>query len=232
MMQFLSWFGLQTGYKVVAFGTSAEFVEYASKCTLPCLDIGGAFGAASLAAIDKGATMILNELTSKFLDYIVLNTPKSKLEKLYFIEGKITNENISFPKGSIGAIHMSRVMHFFTPSEIEELFKRAKEWLAPDGRFYILTMSPYHYAKPGIDKIYDERYKQGVKFPGEIGDFTKGDGVDKVFKGKAPEYIHAIDPRVLFRVADEHGFRVKKLELAGGEKDQDYTCAIFVNKVD
>ncbi|OHT05449.1 hypothetical protein TRFO_26789 [Tritrichomonas foetus] len=173
--------------------------------------------------------MILNEVSSKFLYYIVENQPKSILEKLYFIEGKITNENINFPKGSLGAIHMSRVMHFFTPEEIEVLFEKASEWLAPEGRFYILTMSPYHYAKPGIDQIYDQKYSEGVKFPGVIEDFTKGEGVDKQFRGKAPEYLHAIDTRVLFRVADEHGFRVKKLELSGGEKDVDYTCAIFIN---
>ena len=42
-------------------------------------------------------------------------------------------------------------------------------------------------------------------------------------------YLHEIDPRVLFRVAEKHGFLIKKLELSGGEKDEDYTCAIFIN---
>ena len=224
----LSNYGMAT-FEVL--GTSAEFVEYASTCNLPVFDGGGAYGATSIAALEKGATVIANDLKPEFFNFTVRTAIEKKLDltKLYYITGSVFKD-VNFPSNSLGAIHMSRVTHFFHPDELIETFRRAHEWLVPNGRFYILTMSQFHYSEPNFDEVYEERYQKGEKFPGQINNFTEGGPVDQQFKGKAPTYLHAIDPRVLLRLASDAGFIIKKLELAGGKNDNDYTCAVLINR--
>ena len=49
------------------------------------------------------------------------------------------------------------------------------------------------------------------------------------YKFKGEDYVlHAIDPIVMNRVASKYGFTCKKVELWGGIKDDDYTCAILI----
>ena len=208
-------------------GTSAEFVEFASHCDKPVLDGGAAYGATTIAALKKGATVIANEMDQKFLDSIVKNKELTDEDRkhLYLKFGKLPRD-VDFPENSLGAVHMARVTHFFHPDEIEELFDKIYKWLAPKGRFYVMTSSPYHYATPNFDEIYEKRYKEGDEWPGLINDFQFTIGNEPT--NNTPKFLHVIDPRVLFRVATKHGFIVKKIELYGGKLDHDYTCGIFI----
>ena len=149
-------------------GLSAEFVEYAAKCNLPVLDAGCAYGETSIAALKKGAKCVVaNELQEDFFNIIVKDKrlTDDDRRRLYFKVGKLP-DGIDFPDNSFGAIHMSRVMHFFHPDEIERTFDKIRKWLVPNGRFYILTASPYHYATPGFSEIYNDRYEKGQEWPG------------------------------------------------------------------
>ena len=208
-------------------GFSAEFVEYASHCDKPVLDGGAAYGATTIAALKKGATVIANEMDQKFLDSIVKNKELTDEDRkhLYLKFGKLP-EGVDFPENSLAGVHMSRVTHFFHPEEIEELFSKIYKWLAPKGRFYVMTASPYHYAMPNFEETYEKRYRAGEEWPGVITDFQFIIGNEP--KDNSPKYHHAMDPRVLFRVATKHGFIVKKIELFGGKLDHDYTCGIFI----
>lgn len=204
----------------ILYPLSKEFISFSSKIKYPVLDIGAAFGLASINALKKGATVICNDKEQKQLDYIshIKSITEEEKKRLYLKQGSILE--INFPKNSLGAIHMSRVMHFFKPEEVELFFKKAYHWLIPNGRLYIITMSQYHYANPeGFADYYNNDIKRGVKFPGMINDF----------KFKDEKYVlHAIDPIVMMRVGNEYGFICKKIELYGGKDDDDYTCAILI----
>ena len=209
-------------------GPSAEFVEFASHCDKPVLDGGAAYGATTIAALKKGATVIANEIDQKFLDLIVKNEQLTEEDRkhLYLKLGKLPKE-VDFPENSLGAVHMARVIHFFTPEEIEELFSKIYKWLVPKGRFYVMVSSPYQYCTPNFAETYDKRYNEGVEWPGVINDFVfNGNGNEST--NSKPKLHHAIDPRVLFRVATKHGFIIKKVELYGGQNDDDYTCGVFI----
>lgn len=209
-------------------GTTHDFVQYAGKCKYPVLDIGAAYGAASIAALKQGATVIANEIDIRDLHMIAKNKSLTDEERgrLYIKEG-YAPFGIDFPKNSLGAIHGSRVMHFFKPNEVTGFFERAREWLVPNGRIFLLTMSQFHHSAKGFYKTYNERVKAGIKFPGEITTFTQDMGQEHV--GHAPTYLHALDPAVLVREASQFGFICKKVELFGGDDDMDYTCATFIN---
>ena len=199
---------------------SQEFISFSSTLKSPVLDIGCAYGLVSLTALKKGATVICNEKEKKQLEYIchIKSINSEEKKRLYLKHGSILE--IDFPENSIGAIHISRVMHFFNPNEVELFFKNAYKWLEPNGRIYIITMSQYHYANPeGFADYYNNEIKKGVEFPGMINDY----------KFKNEKYIlQAIVPVVMMRVSNKFGFTCKKIELSGGKDDDDYTCAILV----
>ena len=199
---------------------SNEFINYSSTIKEPVLDGGAGYGLTSITALKKGATVICNELEQKQLDYIAYLESLTNEEKkrLYLKQGSIFE--IDFPNNSIGAIHLSRVMHFFKPEEVELFFEKSYKWLVPNGRLYIVTMSQYHYGNPkGYYEKYNELIKSGSEWPGMIYDY----------KFKGDDYIlHAIDPIVMTRVANKHGFICKKIELWGGKNDDDYTCAVLI----
>ena len=199
---------------------SQEFVSFSSTIKSPVLDIGAAYGLTSINSLKKGATVICNEKEKKQLEYIchIKSITDEEKKRLYLKHGSILE--IDFPNNSLGAIHISRVMHFFKPNEVELFFQKAYNWLIPNGRLYIITMSQYHYANPeGFSEFYNNEIKKGVEFPGMINDY----------KFKNEKYVlHAIDPVVMMRVGNKYGFICKKIELSGGKDDDDYTCAILV----
>ena len=199
---------------------SQEFIDYSSTIKDPVLDGGAAYGLTSITALKKGATVICNEIEQKQLDYIahIKTITNDEKKRLYLKQGSILE--IDFPNNSIGAIHLSRVMHFFKPNEVEKFFEKSYKWLVPNGRLYIVTMSQYHYGNPkGFSEKYNKEIREGIEWPGMINDYK--------FKGE--DYVlHAIDPIVMMRVATKYGFTCKKIELWGGPKDDDYTCAILV----
>ena len=152
---------------------SQEFVSFSSTIKSPVLDIGAAFGLTSINALKKGATVICNEKEKKQLEYIchIKSITDEEKKRLYLKHGSILE--IDFPNNSLGAIHISRVMHFFKPNEVELFFQKAYNWLIPNGRLYIITMSQYHYANPeGFSEFYNNEIKKGVEFPGMINDYN------------------------------------------------------------
>ena len=223
----------QMGYVTTkVLDLSAEFVDFAATCEKPVLDGGAAYGVATIAALKKGATVIANEITPIDLNYIAKSKELTDddRKRLYLKEGKLP-EGVDFPENSLGAIHMSRVLHFFHPNEVEKMFEKAFKWLTPGGRFYLLTASPYHYATPEIAKMYNKRFNEGIEFPGENAHFMFNAGGNEP-KNSSGSYLHVMDPRVIFRVASKYGFLTKKIALFGGKKDSDYTVAIFFKPED
>ena len=199
---------------------SQEFVLFSSNSKYPVLDIGAAYGLISINALKNGATVICNEKEKKQLEYIchIKSITQEEKKRLYLKHGSILE--IDFPKESLGGIHMSRVMHFFKPNEVELFLQKAYNWLIPNGRIYIITMSQYHYGNPeGFSDYYNKEIKKGTEFPGMINDY----------KFKNEKYVlHAINSTVMVRLANKYGFICKKIELSGGKNDDDYTCAILV----
>ena len=199
---------------------SEEFIEYSSKQKEPILDIGAGYGLTTIKALHKGCTVITNELQKNNLDYIICQSEISneERERLYLKEGSILE--IDFPSNSISAIHLARVMHFFHPNEVEKFFSKCYNWLIDNGRIYLSTMSQYHYANPKNFYIkYNHDLKNGIQFPGEISNYQ--------FNNDS-YYLHAIDPFLISNLAQKYNFVVKKIQLWGGDNDDDYTCAVLI----
>ena len=206
--------------------TSKEFIDFSSSCKYPVFDIGAAYGETTVAALKKGATVIANDVEEGSLNYIIkrkeLNDDDRK--RLYLKKGFVPMD-MDFEPNSLGAIHASRVMHFFKPEEVKLFFVKAHEWLINNGVLFIITSSPFHWGTPeGFYEQYDKKLKEGVEFPGIITDFSYREPL------KTGGYNNAMDPRIIFREAVKNDFIIKKLGYEKGRGEYDYTFAILVNR--
>ena len=152
-------------------------------------------------------------------------------ERLYLNKEALPNLNL--PANFLGAVLLCRVMHFFTPENVTQMFKNVQSWLVPGGRFYLVVMSPYHYSLKGFAKTYEHRLANGDKWPGIITTMTK-DYIPK-YKGKIPDFLHVMDASVLSKIAADNGFLIKHLELFGHnrtskENGRGYIGAVLVKK--
>ena len=66
---------------------SEAFVAYASDCTSPMLDIGAAFGTASIAALEAGATVDANDVEPRHLEVLQSRVRPQDLQRLKTIAG-------------------------------------------------------------------------------------------------------------------------------------------------
>ncbi len=101
---------------------------------------------------------------------------------------------------------MCRVAHFLTGKEMEEAIEKMKKWLAPGGRIYIITLSPYHYLLH--DKflpIYLKRVKQNISWPGIIEDMHQ---YAPHQAGKIPKFLHVMENHSLGKALRKQGLNI------------------------
>jgi 2-polyprenyl-3-methyl-5-hydroxy-6-metoxy-1,4-benzoquinol methylase len=89
----------------------------------PVLDIGCAYGMASLPALKKGAVVIANDLDERHLQLLKSQAPVSSLERLQLKPGRMPDD-LDFPEGNLGAVLASRVLNFIHPDKLEESFHK------------------------------------------------------------------------------------------------------------
>lgn len=191
---------------------SQAFVDFVPQAPGPALDIGAAYGIATLATLKKGGTVIANDVDE---DHLKILESRVKLElglealgKLRVRKGRFPTD-LAFSNGELGAVLACRVFHFFDGPTIEEGVRLIHKWLAKDGRFYLVGETPYLGTLRSFIPLYEEKIKNGDPWPGFIPDFQILDPI----RGKdLPKQMHLLDEQVLSRVFREAGFQVEKAE--------------------
>ena len=118
------------------------FIDFAGIAEAPVLDIGCAYGVATIPTLEKGATVIANDLDEQHLTLLVSQVPVSSLHRLRLKPGRMP-EDLDFPEESLSAILASRVLNFIHPTKLEECFHLIFRWLKKGGQFFYLGGSPW-----------------------------------------------------------------------------------------
>ncbi len=187
---------------------SRQFVEFALRSPGPALDVGAAYGVASLAALELGATVISNDIDARHLEVLRSRVPAAQLDRLTTIAGAFPGE-LKLGKGSIGAALIARVLHFFPGTLIDQSFEALSEWLAPGGKVFIVAETPYLRNFQKFIPEYERRRAAGDRWPGFIDDVQALDPERGKF---LPKTMHLLDPDVLSRSATQAGLTVEKCQ--------------------
>lgn len=142
-----------------------RFVDYAAQNQENWhLDVGAAFGIATLAALEKGAKMIANDIDASHLTVISEIGAGRFDNTLRLLPGDI-RQDLEYPDLSFGSVLFSRVLHFFTGAEIIHCLKGIKERLRPGGKVFVVNETPYFGTAKGFIPIYLQRKKEGRQWP-------------------------------------------------------------------
>ena len=176
----------------------------------PALDIGAAYGLATIAALEAGANVIANDLDPTHLEEIVRRTPEESRQRLQLKAGKFPRE-IHFEPGTLGAIHASNVFHFLTGNQLAYGIRNAARWLRPGGKLFVQAATPYQAQFASFIPEYERRMLVGVKWPGWVEKISRYSQHKKL--GAMPASIHLLDVRTLVPLIEATGLTVERAWL-------------------
>lgn len=199
---------------------SRQFIEDASLAAQKggkVLEVGAAFGAATLAAIAKGATVYCNDIEPENLAVVRKRFLEESGEpdesitgdcnQLILIPGELPNELIGLPEKFFDAILICRVLHFFTGTKIEESLALMSKLLVPDGKIYIVCETPYLKNWQRFIPEFNSRVANKVEWPGEITNPAEFESSGRA--SSLPKFVHWITKEVLERSLSKAGFFIE-----------------------
>ncbi|MBA3535174.1 MAG: class I SAM-dependent methyltransferase [Tatlockia sp.] len=192
---------------------SIQFInraEESSKTGGKVLEIGAAYGVASLAALNKGATVVCNDIEPAHLAVVVKEHKKMQRGTLIPVAGSFPDE-IIFQDKEFDAILISRVLHFFNGEQIVNSLKKCRQWLKIGGHLFVVNETPYLSNWSSFLGEYGERKKRGEKWPGLIDD-TKLYEQNRSLS--LPPLVHWLDQDTLRQALLEAGFKDEELQIS------------------
>jgi|CXWL01.1.fsa_nt_gi hypothetical protein len=185
---------------------SLAFVEFAPGAPGPCLDVGAAYGVASLSALSNGAHVIANDIDERHLEILRGRALERLRQRLTLMPGSFP-DGISFAPGTLGAVLVCRVMHFFDGPTIERAADKIMSWLAPGGKVFVVGETPFIGTAKAFFPTYEARVKAGDPWPGIVENVGAH---DPKRAGNLPSRMHLLDEPTLRRVFSGAGFMIEK----------------------
>jgi SAM-dependent methyltransferase len=172
---------------------------------MPVLDIGAAFGAASLRALEMGAAVVANDLDAGHL--LELQRLAGGEARLILKPGHFPKQ-IDFEEGSLHSVHISNVAHFLSGKRLEQGVRMIARWLRPGGRLFLQAVTPFQSVFLGFLPEYERRINAGVRWPGYVAKVSAY-ARHRQFS-QMPRSVHLLDEPVLRRTAREAGLIVDR----------------------
>lgn len=201
---------------VVPDPITQAFIDDAIHAQGKVLEIGAAFGVASLPVICKGKSIIVNDLDARHLDYILKHTPQCYLKKLHLLPGYFPRD-INLNDNSLEVIFASRVLHFLPPEEFMGALKDIYHALISGGRFYFISTTPYIYVYREFIPIFESNRAQGKPWPGLLENLID---IAPHRAHQLPKFINLIDLPEGIKYLQEAGFRILRAEYIPFQADQ------------
>lgn len=186
-----------------------EFIDFAGETDDAVLEIGCAFGNATIPALEAGGRVTACDLEQQHLDILLDNTPEELRANLTCMQGQLPK--LDLPDSSFGAILCSRVLHFLDGSAIDASVRKMYEWLKPGGRLYLVIDTPYGIWRKLVP-IFEEKKRRGDRWPGlmiGLENYLPFTPADRSLDG--PPFMNLLDPDLLLRICSEAGFDVERV---------------------
>lgn len=186
------------------------FLEYVKFHPGTFLDIGAAFGVATVPAIESGSSVIANDLDPQHLKVIRSKVSPESQHRLKVICAPFPG-GMDLEENSLDGVLASQILHFLSGEDLENGFKKVFKWLKPGGKFFTVSCTPYMKGYKSLIPTFLKRKKLGQKWPG----FFSGLSETKEFwrVRHLPDHLHFFDDVVLRSALEEYGFEVERCEM-------------------
>ncbi|MEJ7646129.1 MAG: chorismate lyase [Chryseolinea sp.] len=200
-------------YTLSSFGKA--FVNAAAKSSKPVMDIGAAYGVATLPALATGAKVIAVDIEEKHLLSIASAVDVRLRNQLIPLCERFPHFDL--PHHTLSAVYMSQVLPFLSGAEVEDGIKKIYDWLIPGGEAFVVTFTPYIEHVSSFIPLYEARKKRGIRWAGNIDDLSRFSAHPHIFEN-LPNQIHHIDLDDLKWVFEKVGFKIKEARYFGEEE--------------
>ncbi len=192
---------------------STAFTDFAGGRDDEVLDMGCAYGIATLAALDKGARVFACDIEPRHLEVLARRVPVAARDRYRSKPGALPG--VAFDTASFGAILAARVLHFLDGDAVEQTVAKMHDWLKPGGCLFLVADSPY--TGPWKDQAdeYERRKAAGEPWPGFVDDYARYLPAT-ADPAEHPTFINPMDPDILRRVCEAAGLEVLEARFLAG----------------
>jgi hypothetical protein len=199
---------------------SVEFIDFAHQAPGMVVDMGSAFGIATIPILKQGIEVTACDIEQEHLNELILRVPA---ECRLFLQTKAGSfpEDYNFEKHTIGAILLSHILHFLTPEKLDMALDKLSDWVAPQGKIFIVSYTPYIAPMKDFIPLYEERALSGMKWPywivNNIHDYFTG---SKEVAENLPDTMNYLDLPSLSKALQSRGFIIEMARYLDPDKNQ------------
>jgi len=178
-----------------------ELVNQAKNFKKPIVEIGPAFGVATIPLLEASAVpVIATDISAENLFVLKNRTPEEYRDRLYLNTGRFP-EGVDFDSDSISAILICRVLHFLKGEVIDQGLEKAHKWLEEGGLLVVTTSSPFQSTVLPFMSEYQNNKRQHIRWPGH----DKTYGLRSLMPNIDP-FFHVLEIGTLSKAMEEAGF--------------------------
>jgi SAM-dependent methyltransferase len=168
----------------------------AKKKNAKVLEVGAAYGYASLAALYEGAEVWVNDLEPKHLENFKEGVSEELHSKIHIVPGDFIAP-YTINESNFDAILAVRVFAFLTPQQLEAAIDRIYQLLKPGGKIYVVADTPYLKRWKSFLPIYEQKVANGDPYPGFVAENSHLYNPEA--KNHVTSQLHFLNPVVLKR---------------------------------
>ena len=201
------------GYMHLESELTKKFIEYSKTYPGNFLDLGCAYGVATIPCLKNNTQVYACDIDERHLDILEQRVPEELRSSLHKINKRFPNET-SFEEGFFDGILVSHLLSFLTPIEIEIGMGCIHRWLKDEGRLFVINYTPYHKTLKNFIPIYEKKKQNGELWPGYVE--GKDKYTDSIYlKKNLPDNFVLLDVDTLAHVASKTGFYIEECNYFG-----------------
>ncbi len=182
-----------------------EFIRLSGSSDDEALELGCAYGIATIPILGKGARVTACDMEQGHLDILKSRAPEGTLDQLTLVRG--TLPDIDLPENHFGTLLCSRVLHFLTGDEVDKSVHNMFRWLKPGGQLFLIADTPWGIWRNFIP-TWEENQATGERWPGFMAKPLDYLPFEPSGENVGPPLMNLFDPDLLRRTCEEAGFIV------------------------
>ncbi len=201
---------------------TTQFIEFSQDKKV--LEVGGAYGKVMIQVLKKYPNTVyhLNDLDPRHLFIAAHQAKEYNLADKALKNIKFFAFDITSPlqiQERYDAILMARVLHFFSPTQLDAAISNIFHLLKPKGRVYVIAITPYVKRYESFIPEYEKRVLSQQEYPGYVDSLevwlNKPATTPSQQAVISDEPFMFLDDNVLRKVFQKHGFNIITCKMVG-----------------
>lgn len=205
---------------------SRAFVEFSGNCYGTVLDIGCAYGVATIPALRSNPyiRVIACDVSQKHLEVLAQDVKSIEDSDEVILTDRLTLINERFPdfelpENSVDAVLISHVLPFLSGKEIEIGIGKIAKFLKPNGVLYVSSYSIYNKVMQKYIIEYEKRKAAGDPWPGEVEDASEYWDNSNPLTAMLPKKLNHLEPCIIEPFLEANRFNIQYMGFLGVEKE-------------